>query len=45
VWDRFTGADELLDDGQLQASADLSIVNERDVAEQTDAFLALRVFG
>jgi hypothetical protein len=45
VSDRFAGADELRDDGQLQASADLSIVNEMDVAEKTDAFLARRVFG
>jgi hypothetical protein len=39
LWDRFTGADQLLDDGQLQAFADLSIVNELDVAEHSEDFL------
>jgi hypothetical protein len=40
VWDRFTGADELLDEGQLRAFAELSIVNELDVAEHSEDFLA-----
>jgi hypothetical protein len=39
VWDRFTGDEEVLDDAQLQAFADLCIVNELDVAEHSEDFL------
>jgi hypothetical protein len=38
VWDRFTGTAENLGD-ELRAFADLSIVNELDVAEHEPAFL------
>lgn len=39
VWDRFTGDGERLDGDRLREFADLSIVNELDVAEQSPAFL------
>ena len=39
VWDRFTGQPEDLGDDELREFADLSIVNELDVAEQAPGFL------
>ena len=39
VWNRFTGAGEVLDVLELRAFADLSIVNELDVAEHSEDFL------
>jgi hypothetical protein len=39
VWDRFTGLCEKLDTDDLRDIADLSIVNELDVAEHSLAFL------
>jgi hypothetical protein len=39
VWDRFSGTSEIVEEGQLQAFADLSIVNELDVAEHSQEFL------
>ncbi|TFV88325.1 DUF6817 domain-containing protein [Blastococcus sp. CT_GayMR16] len=40
VWDRFTGACEALDAEDLRDFADLSIVNELDIAEHAPEFLA-----
>ena len=39
VWDRSTGDGERLDGDRLREFADLSIVNELDVAEQSPAYL------
>jgi hypothetical protein len=39
LWNRFTGDSEILDQEELQAFADLSIVNEMDVAEHSPEFL------
>jgi hypothetical protein len=39
VWDRFTGATERLAPEDLREFADLSIVNELDVAEQVPGFV------
>ena len=39
LWDRFTGAGEDLGPDELREFADLSLVNELDVAEHAPAFL------
>lgn len=39
VWDRFTGERHHLAPGQLRLFADLSLVNELDVAEHSASFL------
>jgi hypothetical protein len=39
VWDRFTGTAEDLADDELRAFADLSLVNELDVAEHAPGFV------
>ncbi|RBY79350.1 hypothetical protein DQ239_06875 [Blastococcus sp. TF02-09] len=39
VWNRFTSDSEVLDQDQLRAFTDLSIVNELDIAEQSAEFL------
>jgi len=39
VWNRFTGASEVLDGPALRALVDLSLVNELDVAEHAPGFL------
>jgi len=39
VWDRFTGTSEMLSSDELREFADLSLVNELDVAEHAAGFL------
>lgn len=40
VWDRFTGVAHELEDERVRAFADLSLVNELDIAEHSTAFVA-----
>lgn len=39
LWNRFTGTSETLDQAQLQALTDLTLINEVDIAEHSGDFL------